>query len=1020
MAFGARAQTEAVRSAESSALLFAWRFAGVLASALQRNLAGRIDLCLWLGLLACLISQAAAQTPAGGLRGKVLDADFSQPLPNVTVRVEDTGQAVQTDASGNYFFNELAPGTYSISASRSGYRTQAGRRVAIASGGVAEASFQLTGEVVELDDFVVTAEDLIGSETAQLLDIRANLASFTDVLGAEFISQSGGSDVGDVVKRIVGTSVADSRYVVIRGLSDRYNTVLLNGARIPSSDPDRRAVNIDIFPSSLVAELTNTKTFTPDLAGEATGGSINIVTKSSPEKSFVKASVSTAYNTQATGNRGFVTYPGAGTGVLGTENDRRIPGALRSFTTATLPIIPSTPAQLANARFASSLLNRNTGTTTATPPLDFGFNISAGLRLDNFLGGPLGLLGAFTYSKKYDFDPDVGRSKTVIRGPAGSRAPVRTQEFLSQEGTQTLLSGLLLSAGWEPTPNDRIKLTFFTNVAADDRAYFQEGLVLNATDQGPGLVPIEEAEQIAVREGLQYVERRLRTLQLTGTHQFPGTQDAALHWGAAYSLSSQDEPDGRFTSVLFSRPDQAFFPLPEFSGDNFVRYWRRLDDTNYNVLAELKIPLFRNAAGDEKALLRVGANFDYSTRDFRADTFGYSNSILGGGFRLVGTLGPSNRDGLTPADVIGSGSAPLGRRRNPEIYEASQTIAAGYAMSEFNVSRNLRVTVGLRAEVTDIRVARDRAAFFGPTGNLVGSEGPITNPLTGERLPLETLGRADIEEVNVLPAVNTVWDVAKDMKLRFAASRTVARPSFKELAPVFLDDPISAARFSGNVLVKTSSIDNVDLRYEWFPGAGDVIAVSGFTKFIQRPIELFTSPSFDFFANQESAVIYGYEFEAQKNLGFLSAELRHVSLGLNGARFYSEVELLRNSRQARLDSGLDPVRRLQGQPDYLLNFNLTFDHKESGLFAGIFFNVTGETLAQAGSAEGGVGFSADTFQQPFTSLDFTLSKKFGDQYTVTFRAENLLNQELLRTAEGNRDFAKSSGTKYSLSIGGAW
>lgn len=970
----------------------------------------------FLAILASVGGQAQAQSPAGGVRGKVLDADFAQPLPNVTVRLEETGQATQTDASGNYFFNEVPPGSYTLSATRSGYRAQAGRRVGVSAGGVADANFELTGEVVELDDFIVTAEDLVGSDAAQLLDIRSSLATFTDVIGADFIGKAGGSDVGDVVKRIVGTSVTESRYVVIRGLSDRYNTVLLNAARIPSSDPDRRAVNIDIFPSNLVAELSNTKTFSPDLTGESSGGSINIITKSSPEKPFVSASFGLGYNINSTGNDRYVTYSGGGTGLLGTQNDRRIPAPLQNTTSDSLPLVPTTTEQGANSQFLTGLVNRNTGTTTASPPEDIAFSISAGTRIPDFFGGPLGLLGAFTYNKKFEFDPNVTRNDTLIAG----RSRFRSEEFRSQEGTEILLAGLLLAAGWEPTENDRIKATFFANVAADDRSYFQEGLVAGIGIGDPGTVSIDDSDQIAVREGLQYVERRLRTLQLTGSHLFPAVEDSSFKWTAAYSLASQDEPDGRFTTVAFDRPTRSFTQLPEFAGQNLLRYWRHLDDTNYNVVGELKIPLFKNPAGEENAAVRVGTNFDYSTRDFRADTFAYGNSFLAGGVPLTGELGPSNLEGMTAADIVGSSRAGLGRVREPEEYEANQAIAAGFFATEANLARTFRVTVGLRAEVTDIRVFRDVSEIVDAAGIPDTLQVPVTDPFTGRLLPREQFGRADIEEVNVLPAVNATWDVAKDMKLRFAGSRTVARPSFKELAPVFLEDPVSADRFRGNSQLQTSGIDNVDLRAEWFPGPGDVFAVSGFTKFVQRPIELFTSPTADFFANQDNAIIYGYEFEAQKNLGFLAEQLRPFAIGLNGARFYSQVELINVARQQRLDAGLNPSRRLQGQPDYLLNFNLTYDEKESGLFAGIFFNVTGETLFQAGSSSADAGFSADLFQQPFASLDFTLSKKFGETFTCTFRAENLLNEEARRFAEGNLDYAKSSGAKYSLSIGAAW
>jgi outer membrane receptor protein involved in Fe transport len=967
-------------------------------------------------LLFCLHVSAHGQGTVGGLRGQVIDDDFRQPIADVAVRIDELGRTIQSDGDGRFFFNDVPPGTYTVTATREGYRLREPRRIAVSAGSVNEAEIEMIGEVVDLDDFVVSAEDLVSADPAALLDVRASAMAIGDVIGADFIAKVGGSDVGDVVKRIVGTSVADSRYVVIRGLSDRYNTVLLNGARIPSSDPDKRAVNIDIFPSNLVGELSNTKTFTPDLPGESTGGSINIVTKGAPEKPFVNASIGIGYNNQSTENAKYITYRGAGTGIFGTQNDRKLPQLFRGFKRDA----ELTQEQVeANRRDAARLLDPTTGVTTREAPLDFSLSASSGTRVENFMGGPLGVLAAFTYSKKYDFDPEVTRAQTLLAGPPGFVSPFRKFEFESQESAETLLVGLLVAGGWDPTPNNRLKLTIFANVAAEDRGFFQKGLVVGGTED-PGKVTIEDAPDVALREGLQYVERRLRTIQLSGRHDFPSLQDSSFHWTAAYSLSSQDEPDGRYSSARFNRPTQTYTQLPEFRGPPTQRYWRHLDDTNYNIVAEMRIPLFRNASGEEKALLRLGANFDYSTRDYRADTFAYTNEFL---VNYPGIEDPSDSLGFTAGDVIGR-EASLTRLSNPEIYDASQVVAAGFAMTEFNMGKNFKVNVGLRAELTDIRVFTDPEGFFDPqTGALLGPPavpGPTTDPFTGAPIPRDELGIANIEQVDVLPALGVTWDFQSNMKLRFAGSRTIARPSFKELAQIYITDPISTSQFRGNSALETSTIDNVDLRWEWYPSPGDVVAISAFTKFIQRPIELFTSPSFDFFANQDSAIIYGYEFEIQKNLGFLAEELRHFSIGFNGTKLYSQVELVEEAKAQRIAADLDPDRRLQGQPDYLLNFNLTYDNKDTGIFAGIFLNVTGETLYQAGSQDADKGFAADLFQQPITSLDFTLSKKLSETFKFTLRVENLVNSKVERIAEGNVDYSKSSGTKYSVSVSGAW
>jgi hypothetical protein len=970
----------------------------------------------FLGLFFSFSQTALAQAPAGGLRGQIIDADFSQPIPNVTVRLGDTGRAVVTDNNGNFFFNEVPPGSYTVSATREGYRLKESRDASVSPGAVSEVRLELTGEVEELEDFVVSAEDLISSDAAKTLDIRANLSGFGEALGADFISKVGGSDVGDVVKRIVGTSVADSRYVVIRGLSDRYNTVLLNGLRIPSSDPDRRAVNIDIFPSSIVGQLTNTKTFSPDLVGESTGGSINIITKTSPLKPFVNFSLGLGYNNQSTGDPRYVTYRGGGTGVFGTLRERRMPAILRGSTKGDLPILP-TAEQKPRTIEAARSLNPTIGVTTKSPPEDISFNFSAGTHIDDFMGGPLGLLAAFTYAKKYEFDAPIIRDSLII---VGNGARVLNKQFLTEEGSETLLTGLLLAAGWQPTENDTIKATLFANLAAEDRASFQQGLIQGSGTPNPGDDRIADVERIAVRETLQYTERRLRTLQFTGEHQFPALQDSSMKWGVAYSLSSQDEPDGRYVGSEFDRPTRTFSPLGGFAAPVVQRYWRELDDTNYNVTLDFKIPLAKNSSGEQSAFLKLGANFEHSERDYRADTFGYPNLP---DYQLKGLLSPDDRKGTTIGDEVGYfPDVGIGRLTLPEIYEASQTIAAAYAMTEFDLTRNFRVSMGLRVESTDIRSQRDSTGItFSQNGVPDGGQGvPTTDPVNGGFLPRDKFFNSTIAETNVLPSLALSWAFAENMKLKFAASRTVARPSFKEVAPVISQDPVTLNFFRGNQLLETSTIDNVDLRWEWLPAPSDIVAVSFFTKFIDRPIELFTSPSGDFFANQESAVLYGYEFEIQKGLGFLADDLRDFSIGLNATRLYSQVDVADAAARQRIGSGLNEVRRLQGQPDYLLNFNVSYDGKDSGLFMGLFLNVTGETLYQAGSQDAEIGFTADIFQQPITSLDFAMSKKFANHYKLTFRAENLINAEVERVAEGRTVYAKSSGTKFSLSFSGSW
>ena len=353
-------------------------------------------------LLALVTTTSRAQSPQqGGLRGRVVDADFGQPIPQARVAL-DNGVSQASDEQGNFFFNELAPGSYSLQTSKDGYVTGS-TQVAVTAGAVAEARVALTADVVTLEEFVVTPGDLIEEESIQLINIRQDLASFADAIGADFISQTGAGDAGEALQKVVGTSVADDKFVVIRGLSDRYNTVYLNGARIPSSDPDKRAVNVDLFPSAFLDSLTNYKTFTPDLPSEATGGHIDIITKTIPDEDFYRASISLGYDTLASGRPDFLSYNGGGTGIIGNAGDRKIPEFMKGLTNSTLPERPNVNnAAIAETRDkVARSLDRTTGANVREAPLNFSFSAEIGQRFE-YWGSPAGILGGITYSKGYD------------------------------------------------------------------------------------------------------------------------------------------------------------------------------------------------------------------------------------------------------------------------------------------------------------------------------------------------------------------------------------------------------------------------------------------------------------------------------------------------------------------------------------------------------------------------------------------------------------------------------------------
>lgn len=973
---------------------------------------------------------AQAQQLSGGVRGVVQDREFFTPVPGARLELSSTGQVATTDEDGRFFFGEVEPGTYNLDVSASGFVREMVRGVAVVGGQVREVTASLTPEVVTLDDFVVTPGDLLGdSDAIQLIEVRQDVDSFVDILGEDFIQKSGGGDAGALLTKVVGTSVVDSKYVVVRGLSDRYNTVFLNGARVPSSDPDRRAVNVDIFPSGLIASLSNSKTFTPDLPGEATGGHIDIGLKGVPEQDFFKFKVGLGYNTSATGREDFVTSRNGGVGLLGKADSLEIPPLMQSAQVLDLDISPSTFTAIPLRRTVARQINPVFGVTTKEAPMDFSFSASAGKRTE-FFGRPLGILAAVTYSREYEHEDEIVLGTTVWR-KEGTFIPFayrRIEEYRGPVSEDSLLAGLLVTAGWEATEDDTIQATLFANLAAEDTASFQFGedeVYGDPTND----IPAYNETQFRLREIAGYAERRLTFLQLAGDHTFAEAGDAELRWNLNYGFSSQNEPDlrfGNYASRVIQGERRFTSPGADFTGQPYERIWRRLDDENFSANAQTKIPLAIH--GEKRIDIQAGGGFDHTHRDYRADNYGVNN--FGRFYNLVPhpeQLSPNDLVAITPPDTVpvqllgypDSTDAFIFRSTSPELYNAQQNIASAFLAAKFDVSDKVEALFGGRIEYTDIQLDSDITELFGQdtaTGSLL-----TFDPITGEPYTEEELENPiALGDTDLLPALSVSWEFFEDMRLRFALSRTVARPTFKEIAPVFTRDPGNSRRFFGNRRLQLSDISNIDLRWEWFPEPGDVIAASVFTKRIDRPIEFVNLGRFATVANEESAVVYGFELEAQKNLESIWPMLQGVAMGSNFSFIRSEVELTDFSRDQRTAADLDPVRPLQGQPEYIFNINMTYDNEDLGLGSGIFLNVTGPLLHEAGSIQANQAFP-DVIQEARTTVDFTISKKINDTWSLGFKAGNLLDSPRRRLfPNGDIQEEARSGRTYSISLSGSW
>jgi TonB-dependent receptor len=737
------------------------------------------------------------------------------------------------------------------------------------------------------------------SDIKQLFVQRAKEAAATEAFGSEQISKTGVSDAGAIINKVSGAAVVDGKFAVIRGLSDRYVTTTLNGAEIPSPDPYRRSAPLDLFPAQIIDKVVVAKTFTPDQQGSYTGGGINIVTKSFPEKAFYNFSVGGSYNPQANLNDKFLTYDGGGTDWLGMDDGtRELPRAL-SADTVTMPTRPfsapraNTPANTAlrEQRFADAdrieSLTQSLGTAQFSPNeesslLNHNFGVSGG-DTTHFLGLPLGLFGAFSYRRDFSFYDD---GKTGRYGSDGAGNAELDSSYSDARATETVNWSGMVNLAYQLHENHELGFNFLYNQNSEKIAQQQEGTI--SDDIGPTYY----------RNRLIWTERNLQTFQLKGSHRLPDLANIRIDWLSALAYTTQIEPDVRFFN--YAREGGTFDVGRNNTPDpkQPTRYFRDLDENNRNSKIDLTVP-FRNWDLDEGEF-KLGFFDSFSKRTFTDRAISYSGDDPFDG-NPNHYLTPSNL-GYTPV-TNGSGSVTFNWNRYIEpirdsTYEAESGVRAGYLMLDMPVVSNLRLVGGVRYETTDIQVH---------------SESALNSAVTSTNI-----NNSRIEQTDVLPALGAIWSIRTNMNLRAHYSQTIARPSFRELAAYRSYDPILDDLLDGNPNLQMSSINNYDLRWEWFFNPGEIVSVSIFYKNLQDAIErkyLDINGSFITFDNRKEAKVYGVEFEGRKNLGFIDPMLDVFSVGGNVSLIWSETDLTDDEFSAKraLVNGAERTRQLYDQ-----------------------------------------------------------------------------------------------------------
>lgn len=836
-------------------------------------------------LIYCGIAYAQGKV---SIIGKVTDKSNNEELIGANVLVVGTTSGSSTDIDGNYSIKNLNPGSYSLKISYVSYQSMVIEKVEVKSGEVTTLNISLTPASTELEEVVVTAEALKNTE-ANVLKIQKNSSNIMDGVSAELIKKNNSSDGTDILKRMTGVTISDGKYAFIRGVSDRYNNTMLNGANLPSTDPEKKSFSYDLFPASLIENVITAKTFTPDKPADFSGGLVQINTIEFPSRFIFDFSAAAGYNTLTTG-KNFVTYRGGEKDFLGFDDGTRdMPDIITSTKVARGNY---TDAELTEI---TQSFGNDWKTSSKNAPINGSLKFDVGNKIEVGEGNVFGYIGSLTYSNK----SEMKELEKNFYDFSGARYNYKGFSY-----DNSVMWGGLLNLSYKFDRTNKISLKNVYNQNANDVSTLYEG-------------DYRYADQYRDITSFNYVSRSLFSNQLIGQHQFSSVlHGLGVDWNLSYSRSKRDEPDGR--RYIYGRNlEDPSEPLRFQLDQSLVtRYYGELDDQNYSGNFDMGFQIFENP---ELPKIKVGYFHDYKDRDFSARTFGFRN-IAGGNFQYEDSVLQGSVENIFIDQNINNRFIQVTEVTKPsDSYTSSQIINAGYMMADATAFQRLKITVGARYENSNQKMTS------------------LSN--TGESI------NVDETYQDILPSVNLSYGLNDWINLRGAYSITLARPEFRELAPFTYFDFIDNELIQGNPELKRTLVNNYDLRVEMYPAPGELLAISFFYKRFRDPIEEILQASANepirSFENAKLATNYGIEIELRKSLEFIMPNFSFVG---NVSLISSNVELQKEGFQ-------EGERALQGQAPYIFNLGLYYDNLELGLNSSIVYNKVGERIAKVGSKD---------------------------------------------------------------------
>ncbi len=884
-------------------------------------------------LLFMIVLNQSAFSQAGSLVGKVTDQNSGEEIVGANVLIVGTTFGSSTDLDGKFIVKTVPAGIHDIRVSYVGYSPKVITGIAIKPGEALRLDVTIVSVAYSSEEVVVTAERMLSTEAAVLSE-RKRSATIGDAVSMEQIKRTPDATSGDALKRITGLSIVDNKFVFVRGVTDRYNGTMLNGVSVTTTDTDvdKKSFSFDMVPANLLENTIVTKTATPDLPGDFTGGLVQLNTLEFPHLQVIKLSLSSSYNS-ITNLRTIQKSQGGGRDWTGFDNgDRNFP-----------------PSDV-NGYDLGRVLPNNWAQRSGRAPLNGSFNLTIGDALP--IGDQqLGFVAALSYRNGFqrtESETDYFRTGSRILEASGTR------------DQYTVLWGGLVDLNFKFESLHKLSLKNSYNQTGEDKMSRLSG--------------VDENEQAFRTQVTEWDQRSLYVTKLSGEHVFPGLCDLDVRWQGSYISSVATEPDRK--TAIYSKNVNYPESYP---------YAKGLTDRSWSNLRE-----FTRSGGIDVTLPFGGAKFKFGALA-ESKTRGYDIKFFVAELERGST---AFELALLPIDSIflpqnfGRGKFFMNRLDSPrDKYSAEQTQYAGYLMLDLPFSvldYHFRLVGGARLENSE---------------QLVNTISPFA---TDEPYV------ARLKKVDILPSLNFTYIVNENMNLRLAYSQSVNRPEFRELASFYFYDYSIYEGTYGNPLLQRALSKNYDVRFEVFPAAGELLAVSYFNKNISGAIEqqliISSNPERTWF-NSPYGRNYGWEFEVRKSLDFIGGYFANFSLTGNYTRIYSSIEY-----PISFGSSEFAVREMQGQSPYMVNLSLLFREPTLGTTVNLLYNKFGGRLEAVADTR-----EQDVLEEARGVVDASISQSLYSGVELKFTIKDWgAKLKKFVTREGNPFRTTFQGTTYSL------